>query len=228
MLTSAEDIIVLSHSPRIPCTTSHKTCHKLYNRRHPLQGAFWARSMGLAGQPGIPPMAAPPEASYRRPEDIIVLSHMPRITRDAYTKYICVHHFFLIGRGTPYRVPLDARSMGSARQTGHTPHGRTSATPSPQRMKILTRKYLLGRVAHECRGHYCFISLTQDTMHYFTQNMPQTLQQKAPLTGCLLGKIHGFGRTTRHTPHGRTSRSFIQKARGKYCFICPTIITQSR
>jgi len=52
--------------------------------------------------------------------------------------------------------------MGSARQTGHTPHSRTSATPSPQRMKILT-KDLLGRVAHERRGHYCFISLTQNT-----------------------------------------------------------------
>ena len=94
---------------------------------------------------------------------------MPRVTRDAYTKYICVHHHFVIVRGTPYRVPLDVRSMGSARQTGHTPHGRTSATPSPQRMKILT-KDLLGRVAHECRGHYCFISLAQHTMHYFTQN----------------------------------------------------------
>ena len=96
------------------------------------------RSVGLAGQPGIPPTAAPPEASYRRPEDNIVLSHMPRITRDAYTKYICVHHF-LIGRGTLDRMPLDVRSMGSARQTGHTPHGRTSGTPSPQRMKILTK-----------------------------------------------------------------------------------------
>ena len=29
-------------------------------------------------------------------------------------------------------------------------------------------KKLLGRVAHERRGQYCFISLTQDTMHYFT------------------------------------------------------------
>ena len=96
---------------------------------------------------------------------------MPRVTRDAYTKYICVHHF-LIGRGTLDRMPLNARSIGSARQTGHTPHGRTSATPSPQRMKILTRKYLLGRVAHERRGQYCFISPTQDTMHYFTQNTP--------------------------------------------------------
>ena len=115
----------------------------------------------LPAKPDIPPMAAPPEASYRRPEDNIVLSHMPRITRDAYTKYICVHHF-LIGRGTLDRMPLDVRSMGSARQTGHTPHGRTSATPSPQRMKILT-KDLLGRVAHERRGHYCFISLTQNT-----------------------------------------------------------------
>ena len=73
-------------------------------------------------------------------------------------------------------------------------------------MKILTRKYLLGRVAHERRGHYCFISLTQDTMHYFIQSMPQTLQQKAPLTGCLLGKIHGFcppNRTYPPWPHLR-------------------------
>ena len=37
------------------------------------------RSVGLAGQPGIPPTAAPPEASYRRPEDIIVLSRSHRI-----------------------------------------------------------------------------------------------------------------------------------------------------
>ena len=37
------------------------------------------RSVGLAGQPGIPPTAAPPEASYRRPEDIIVLSRLPSI-----------------------------------------------------------------------------------------------------------------------------------------------------
>ena len=67
-------------------------------------------------------------------------------------------------------------------------------------------KKLLGRVAHERRGHYCFISLTQDTMHYFTQSMPQTLQQKAPLTGCLLGKIHGFcppNRTYPPWPHLR-------------------------
>ena len=39
----------------------------------------------------------------------------------------------------------------------------TAAPPlPPQRMKILT-KDLLGRVAHERRGHYCFISLTQNT-----------------------------------------------------------------
>ena len=79
------------------------------NRRHPLQGAFWARSMGLAGQPGIPPTAAPPEASYRRPEDIIVLSRPPSIP--------CT--------------------------TSHKTHR-------------------------------------------------QPLQQKAPILGCLLGKIHGF------------------------------------
>ena len=101
------------------------------NRRHPLQGAFWARSMGLAGQPGIPPTAAPPEASYRRPEDIIVLSHMPRVTRDAYTKYICVHHF-LIGRGTLDRMPLNARSMGLAGQPGIPP---TAAPPLPPHLK---------------------------------------------------------------------------------------------
>ena len=28
-------------------------------------------------------------------------------------------------------------------------------------------KKLLGRVAHKRRGQYCFISLTQDIMHYF-------------------------------------------------------------
>ena len=91
MLTGAEDIIVLSHSHSIPCTTSHKTCQQLpYNKRHP-----------------------------------------------------------------NIRVPLNARSMGSARQTGHTPHGRTS------------RSFI-----QKARGQYCFISLTQDTMHYLTQNTP--------------------------------------------------------
>mgnify|MGYP000994092088 CR=1 FL=1 len=90
-----------------------------------------ARSMGLAGQPGIPPTAAPPEASYRRPEDNIVLSHMPRVTRDAYTKYICVHHF-LIGRGTLDRMPLDVRSMGLAGQPGIPP---MAAPPLPLHLK---------------------------------------------------------------------------------------------
>ena len=120
------------------------------------------------------------------------------------------------------RMPLDARSMGSARQTGHTPHSRTS------------RSFI-----QKARGQYCFISPTQHTMHYFIQNMPQALQQKAPLTGCLLGKIHGFGRTTRHTPHGRTSatpspqrmkiltRKYLlgrvaHECGGHYCFISPT------
>ena len=140
MLTGAEDIIVLSRPSSISCATSHKTCQQLpYNKRHPILGCLLMRDPWvLPAKPDIPPMAAPPEASYRRPEDNIVLSHMPRITRDAYTKYICVHHF-LIGRGTLDRMPLDVRSMGSARQTGHTPHGRTSGTPSPQRMKILTK-----------------------------------------------------------------------------------------
>ena len=96
------------------------------------------------------------------------------LTRTAYHALLHTKH-----AAKPYnkRHPIQgafwARSMGSARQTGHTPHGRTSATPSPQRMKILT-KDLLGRVAHECRGQYCFISPTQHTMHYLTQNMPQT------------------------------------------------------
>ena len=125
MLTSAEDNIVLSHSHRIPCTTSHKTCQQLpYNKRHPnIRVPLNARSVGLAGQPGIPPTAAPPEASYRRPEDIIVLSHS-------------------------HSIPCT---------TSHKTHR-------------------------------------------------QTLQQKAPLTGCLLGKIHGFcppNRTYPPQPHLR-------------------------
>ena len=88
-------------------------------------------------------------------------------------------------------------------------------------MKILTRKYLLGRVAHGSGGHYCFISLTQDTMHYFTQNMPTTpLQQETPHIRMPLDvRSMGSARQTGHTPHSRTSRSFIQKARGHYCFI---------
>ena len=76
-------------------------------------------------------------------------------------------------------------------------------------------------------------------MHYFTRNMPQTLQQKAPLTGCLLGKIHGFcppNRTYPPQPHLRyplTSKDedpnnkkllgrVAHERRGQYCFISPT------
>ena len=42
-------------------------------------------------------------------------------------------------------------------------------------------KKLLGRVAHECRGHYCFISPTQHTMHYFTKNTPPNPTTKGTL-----------------------------------------------
>ena len=91
-------------------------------------------------------------------------------------------------------------------------------------MKILTRKYLLGRVAHGSGGHYCFISPIQHIMHYFTQNMPTTpLQQETShIRMPLDARSMGSARQTGHTPHSRTSRSFIQKARGQYCFISPT------
>ena len=194
MLTGAEDNIVLSRPPSIPCTTSHKTCQQLpYNKRHPnIRVPLNARSVGLAGQPGIPPMAAPPEASYRRPEDIIVLSHMPRITRDAYTKYICVHHFFLIGRGTPYRVPLDARSMGSARQTGHTPHGRTSATPSPQRMKILTK--ILARQSCSRVQRTILFYLTRTAYHALlhTKHAAKPYNKRHPIQGAFWARSMGL------------------------------------
>ena len=102
------------------------------NRRRPILGRFLMQDPWvLPAKPDIPPTAAPPEASYRRPEDIIVLSHMPRVTRDAYTKYICVHHF-LIGRGTLDRMPLDVRSMGLAGQPGIPP---TAAPPLPLHLK---------------------------------------------------------------------------------------------
>ena len=220
MLTGAEDIIVLSRPFSISCTTSHKTCQQLpYNKRHPnIRVPLNARSVGLAGQPGIPPTAAPPEASYRRPEDNIVLSRPPSIPCTTSHK---THRQTLQQKAPLIRGAFWARSMGSARQTGHTPHGRTSATPSPQRMKILTRKYLLGRVAHGSGGHYCFISPIQHIMHYFTQNMPTTpLQQETSHIRMPLDvRSMGSARQTGHTPHSRTSRSFIQKARGQYCFI---------
>ena len=95
----------------------------------------------LPAKPDIPPTAAPPEASYRRPEDNIVLSRPPSIPCTTSHK---THRQTLQQKAPLIRGAFWARSMGSARQTGHTPHGRTSATPSPQRMKILTRKYLLG------------------------------------------------------------------------------------
>ena len=81
MLTGAEDIIVLSRPSSISCATSHKTCQQLpYNKRHPILGCLLMRDPWvLPAKPDIPPTAAPPEASYRRPEDIIVLSRSPRI-----------------------------------------------------------------------------------------------------------------------------------------------------
>ena len=81
MLTGAEDIIVLSRSSSISCATSHKTCQQLpYNKRHPILGCLLMRDPWvLPAKPDIPPTAAPPEASYRRPEDIIVLSRSHRI-----------------------------------------------------------------------------------------------------------------------------------------------------
>ena len=65
-------------------------------------------------------------------------------------------------KGTHIRVPFGQDLWVWPDNPAYPPHSRTSATPSPQRMKILT-KDLLGRVAHERRGHYCFISLTQNT-----------------------------------------------------------------
>ena len=161
MLTGAEDNIVLSRSPSISCATSHKTCQQLpYNKRHPILGCPLTRDPWvLPAKPDIPPMAAPPEASYRRPEDNIVLSHSHSIPCTTSHKTRCQ----TLQQKAPYTgcLLIEIREFGQT--TRHTPHGRTSATPSPQRMKILTRKYLLGRVAHECRGHYCFISPTQNT-----------------------------------------------------------------
>ena len=106
-------------------------------------------------------------------------------------------------KGTPYRVPSGQDPWVWPDNPAYPPwpHLRyplTSKDEDPNNKK------LLGRVAHERRGQYCFISLTQDIMHYLTQNMPQTLRQKAPLTGCLLGKIHGFcppNRTYPPQPH---------------------------
>ena len=106
MLTGAEDIIVLSRPFSISCTTSHKTCHKLYNKRHPL----------LEVPSGQDPWVWPDNPAY---------PPWPHL-----------------------RYPL------------------TSKDEDPNNKK------LLGRVAHECRGQYCFISLTQHTMHYLTQNTP--------------------------------------------------------
>ena len=99
--------------------------------RVPLDGDPWV----LPAKPDIPPMAAPPEASYRRPEDNIVLSRPPSIPCTTSHK---THRQTLQQKAPLIRGAFWARSMGSARQTGHTPHGRTSGTPSPQRMKILT------------------------------------------------------------------------------------------
>ena len=69
-------------------------------------------------------------------------------------------------------------------------------------MKILTRKYLLGRVAHGSGGHYCFISPIQHIMHYFTQNMPTTpLQQETShIRMPLDARSMGSARQTGHTP----------------------------
>ena len=179
MLTGAEDIIVLSRPFSISCTTSHKTCQQLpYNKRHPILGCLLTRNPWvLPAKPDIPPMAAPPEASYRRPEDNIVLSRPFSISCTTSHK---THRQTLQQKAPLIRGAFWARSMGSARQTGHTPHSRTSATPSPQRMKILTRKYLLGRVAHERRGQYCFISLTQNTTRVIYLRLSRPVLPRTP------------------------------------------------
>ena len=106
-------------------------------RDTPILGCLLTRDPWvLPAKPDIPPTAAPPEASYRRPEDNIVLSRPPSIPCTTSHK---THRQTLQQKAPLIRGAFWARSMGSARQTGHTPHGRTSATPSPQRMKILTK-----------------------------------------------------------------------------------------
>ena len=137
MLTSAEDNIVLSRSLRISCTTSHKTCHKLYDKRHPLQGAFWARSMGSARQTGHTPHSRTSRSFIQKARGHYCFISLTQDTMHYFTQNMPTTP--LQQETSHIRMPLDARSMGSARQTGHTPHGRTSGTPSPQRMKILTK-----------------------------------------------------------------------------------------
>ena len=74
-------------------------------------------------------------------------------------------------KGTPYRVPSGQDPWVWPDNPAYPPwpHLRyplTSKDEDPNNKK------LLGRVAHERRGQYCFISLTQHTMHHFTQNTP--------------------------------------------------------
>ena len=69
---------------------AHSAYHALPHTKHannspttrdtPILGCLLTRDPWvLPAKPDIPPMAAPPEASYRRPEDNIVLSHSHRI-----------------------------------------------------------------------------------------------------------------------------------------------------
>ena len=84
-------------------------------------------------------------------------------------------------RRHPLQGAFWARSMGSARQTGHTPHGRTSATPSPQRMKILTKRL----IRQSC-------SRVQRTLLFYLAH---------PAYHALLHTKHATNSTTKGTPY---------------------------
>ena len=174
----------------------------------------------LPAKPDIPPTAAPPEASYRRPEDNIVLSRPPSIP--CTTSHKTCQQLPYNKRHPNIRVPLNARSMGSARQTGHTPHGRTS------------RSFI-----QKARGQYCFISLTQDTMHYLTQNTPPNPTIKGTHIRVPFGQdLWVWPDNPAYPPHSRTSATpspqrmkiltkdllgrVAHERRGHYCFISLT------
>ena len=161
MLTGAEDIIVLSHSHSIPCTTSHKTCQQLpYNKRHPnIRVPLNARSMGSARQTGHTPHGRTSRSFIQKARGQYCFISLTQDTMHYLTQNTPPNPTI---KGTHIRVPFGQDLWVWPDNPAYPPHSRTSATPSPQRMKILT-KDLLGRVAHERRGHYCFISLTQNT-----------------------------------------------------------------
>ena len=138
MLTGAEDIIVLSRSHRIPCATSHKTCQQLpYNKRHPILGCLLMEIHGFCP----PNRTYPPHSRTSRSFIQKARGHYCFISPTQHTMHYLTQNTppTPTTKGTHIRVPSGQDPWVLPAKPDIPPHSRTSATPSPQRMKILTK-----------------------------------------------------------------------------------------